>query len=244
MADFRDFDSDADETPLPKGAMTSNEQWMYGSIYAGLVLIGLAFGVYAGASRPKPVEVTENKKEKLEKPAEKPIEKPAPKPPIVDPKPKEPEPKEPEPKPKEPEPKPKEPEPKPKEPEPKPKEPEPKKFAGKAVSFKEVQPLLRRYCGECHGLAGKPKNDVDIRTLAAIKKGGSGGDILVPGDPAKSSLYATMISDGSDRMPPPGKPQPTKEEIKLIHDWIASGAKERRAVRGRRGLLPRNRHAN
>lgn len=228
-----EFDSDADRTPLPRSGLSSNGQWVFGSIYAALVLVGFSFGVWAGASKPKPTEVAEVKKEP-EKPA--PVVTPPvvkPKDPVVEPKPKEPEPKpvEPEPKPMEPEPKTKEPEPKPKEPEPKPKEPEPKKPAAKAVSFKEVTPIFRAYCGNCHGLAGKPKGDVDLRTVAAIKKGGSGGDILTVGDPQKSQLYLS-IKQGT--MPPEGK-GPSPAELQLIHDWIASGAKERRrTVRRRR----------
>jgi mono/diheme cytochrome c family protein len=135
-------------------------------------------------------------------------------------------------------PKEKEPEPKPKEPEPKPKEkePEPKPSTDvKPVAYTEVKQLFQSYCVECHGAPGKkPGKGVDVRTVAAILKGGDDGPVVKPGVPDKSSLYLTMLSDGDDRMPPAGKKKPSPAELKLIHDWIASGAKPRRTVRRRR----------
>jgi periplasmic protein TonB len=227
-----------DEAPEQPGRLSANAHWMFGSLYALLALIGFAFGVWAGAQKPRPVEVAEAKKEPGEKAPETQPDKPAPKPPAVppavNPTPPEPKPMEPEPKPKEPEPKPmvKEPEPKPKEPEPKPKEPEPKPPEVKPVAFKEVVPILRRYCFDCHGAAGKPKGDVDLTTLAKIRD--SKKMPVVPGKPKESGLYTSVVNGD---MPPEGKKGPTPEELKVLHDWIASGAKERRrGVRGRRKL--------
>ena len=230
----RDFDAEDDRYP---NELSSNGHWIFGSIYAVLVLIGFSFGVWAGAAKPKPVEVAEAKKETTEKPTPKaatqsgttlPNAAPAVAPKSTEPEPK---PKEPEPKAKEAEPK-KEPEPKPKEPEPKPKEPEPKKPAAKAVAFKEVAPILRSFCGNCHGQVGKPKGGVDVRTVAAIMKGGDDGALVKPGDPEKSPLYESITAG---RMPKDGKPGPSEKELALIRDWIASGAKERRRTVRRRG---------
>ncbi len=68
---------------------------------------------------------------------------------------------------------------------------EPKKetpVAVKAVSFeKDIKPILRSYCFNCHGGAGKPKGDVNLTTLAKITEKGA-PDILKPGDPKKSAL--------------------------------------------------------
>jgi protein TonB len=234
MSDYNDeFESDADSTPSRPGQLSSTGHWLFGSLVAGLVLVGFAFGVVAGTSKSKLVEVA---KETIPEKPTPPVVQPQPQP-----KPKESEPKvttpeskqpmEPEPKPKEPEPKPKEPEPK--QPEPKPKEPEPKKVEVNPVAFKDVKPILMTYCGNCHGNAGKPKAGVDLRTVASIMKGGDDGKIITAGDPKKSRLYAS-ITEGA--MPPDGKPAPSPKELQLIHDWIASGAKERRRPgRGVRG---------
>jgi mono/diheme cytochrome c family protein len=104
-----------------------------------------------------------------------------------------------------------------------PKKDEPKEIL-KPVSFqKDVLPIFRTHCLNCHGAAGKPKGDVDLRTVAAIKKGG-GGPILEIGKPDKSAVY-TQIVDGS--MPPNGK-GPGKGELEVIRNWILTGAKPRR----------------
>ena len=201
-----------------------------------LALVGFGFGVWAGVAKPKPIETAEVKKENADKPQSQPQQPPGPvgtptsapqnSPPVVEPKP-EPEPKtEPKPEPKsKPDPKP---EPKP---EPKPKDPPPKV---RQVAFKEIQPILSTYCGNCHGQAGKPKAGIDLRSVASIKKGGDGGDIVKVGEPMKSKLYTSLLEGAEIPMPPDGKPAPAQKDIALIHDWIASGgAKPRRTIRRR-----------
>ena len=197
---LHEFDTDADQTPTQPGQLSSNAHWIFGSIYAVMALIGFSFGVWAGASKPKPVEVADAKqKDNTPKPNDpspiKPVTppnanpnpNPNPSPTPVEPKPMDPKPADP--KPMDPEPKPKDPEPKPKDPDPKPpsgkgdgglasigngltNEPasKPPVVVGKAVVFKEVQPILRTHCGNCHGLAGKPKGGVDLTSVAAMKK--------------------------------------------------------------------------
>ncbi|MBN9119029.1 MAG: hypothetical protein J0I06_07685 [Planctomycetes bacterium] len=229
------FDTDTLPSPYRRNQLSSNGQWIFGSIYGGLVLLGFAFGVWAGAPpKSKSVEVADAKKDADK---DKPAPKPAVTPPATNPNPNpapvvEPKKPEPEPKAKEPEPEPKKPEPEPKKPEPKPKakEPEPKK-PDRVVLFKEVQPLLRTYCNDCHGgSTGKPKGGVDLTSVAKMLK--SKGPPLVAGKPADSTLY-TSIKSGD--MPPDGKKGPDEKELQLLHDWIAGGAKERRrTIRGRR----------
>lgn len=233
---------DTGSLPSPyrrKDELTANQQWMFGGVFAGLLLVGFAFGLYAGAPpRPKATELADAKGKEIStvapRPAVTPVTpaptpavkkdepKPEPEPKKVEPEPAKPEPKKTEPEPKKPEPK------KPDPPTPKKTEPEPKK-PDREVSFaKEIAPLMRKYCNECHGAsAGKPKGGVDTTTLAKIM--GSKGPPLVAGKPADSPLYATIKSG---EMPPDGKKPPDEAELKLIHDWIAGGAKPRRAVRG------------
>ena len=227
-----EFDSDADRTPIRHGQLSSNGHWVFGSIYAGLALVGFSFGVWAGAAKPKPPETADAKPKEV---VEKSIQTPAPKQKEPESKPKDPEPK---PEPVKPDP------PKPDPPKPDPPKPpakteppktDPPKPPAKAVAFKEVVPLFRTYCGNCHGLAGKPKGGVDLRTVAAILKGGANGDILKAGDPMNSKLYTSMLPGASEAMPPDGKPGPSEKERLLIRDWIAGGAKERRRTIRRRG---------
>ncbi len=224
----REFDTN---TPTRNGQLSANAHWLFGSFYAVLTLVGFAFGVWAGAAKPKPTEVADAKqkeKDNTDKPSEK--QKPTATPPVVSPEPKA---KDVEPKAKEPEPKVKEPEPKPKEPDPKARDPEPKSVDARVV-FKEVEPIFRAYCIECHGAPGKrPGGGVDLRTLVAIKKGDKNGDaILVPGNPEKSAIYESITSG---RMPDGGKTPPPPDKLLLLKNWIQSGAKERRRpIRNRR----------
>jgi hypothetical protein len=164
---------------------------------------------------------------------EKTGDKPSAKPPVTTPKTNppsdpspvvEPKPKDPDPKPKDPDPKPKDPDPKPKDPPLKPKDTDPKTPDVKAVSFKEVQPILRAYCFECHGgSTKKPDGGVDVTSIAKMLK--SKGPPLVQGKPDDSAIWLTLKAGD---MPPDGKKKPSDKEKQLIHDWIASGAKERR----------------
>ena len=90
-----------------------------------------------------------------------------------------------------------------------------------AVSFeKQIKPILRSYCFNCHGAAGKPKGDVDLTSLAKILDPGN-PPILKPGDPKKSVIF-TAIEDMS--MPPKGD-RPGKQQLELIRIWILGGAK-------------------
>lgn len=221
----REDESEPDETPARPGELSTNGHWLFGSLFAGLVLVGFAFGVWAGASRTKVIEVAEANPKDGAHPGPAPPPQPQPNEPekVKDPE----QPKEPEPEPKKPEPEPKKPAtmvkaPEPKKPEPKSAEPAPKAPGVKAVAFKEIQPILMGYCTKCHGDPGrKPGSGVDLRTLASIMKGGKDGEIVVPGDPKKSRLYASIV-EGS--MPSEGQ-GPNPKELQLIHDWILSGAK-------------------
>jgi periplasmic protein TonB len=201
--------------------------WIGYTAYAVLALVGFCFGAWAGNQRPKVVEVVKAapapapvepkpaEKKKTEK-KEGAVAMPDPMPmPMPEPEPMkktEPEPK--------PESKP-EPKPEPKKPEPKPS-PEPKKDVT-AVSFeKEILPIFKAKCNLCHGDTKGIKGDLDLRTLAAIKKGGDNGDALVPGDLTKSLIWSSIVDEV---MPPPDKPQLTEAEKTKIMNWILSGGK-------------------
>ncbi len=110
-----------------------------------------------------------------------------------------------------------------------PKKEEPKKEIAKAISFKEVSAILQRNCANCHGAAGKPRDDVDVSSYDKLMKSPSGiGKAIVPGDPKKSGVLAAIVG-GS--MPPEGKPKPSESEITLLRNWILGGAKPRRRRR-------------
>ena len=88
---------------------------------------------------------------------------------------------------------------------------------------KRVQPLLKKYCFECHSKKAH-KGDLDLErfdSLIAIRK-----------DLKPWQQLIEQVEAGE--MPPKGKPQPTADERKLILAWVARLARRRGAGAGRR----------
>ena len=86
------------------------------------------------------------------------------------------------------------------------KKEEPKTQALKPVSFqREVLPILRSHCLNCHGATGKAKGDVNLTSIANMMKS-RGGKILVPGKPDESDVYTSITER---EMPDGGRPKPT-----------------------------------
>jgi hypothetical protein len=105
-----------------------------------------------------------------------------------------------------------------------PKKEEPKKEDLKPVVFKDVLPILRTHCLNCHGAgSGKPKGDVNLTSIANMMK--SRGKLLVPGRPNESDLYTSITER---EMPDGGRPKPKVDELMKIRLWIEGGAKPRR----------------
>lgn len=102
-----------------------------------------------------------------------------------------------------------------------------------AVSFeKQILPVLEAKCLGCHkapfmedGKLKKPKADLRLDAAWAMLKGAESGPALVPGNLAKSYMYevVTLPKDDDMFMPPKGDPL-TADELKLLKEWIESGA--------------------
>ncbi|MEO2023931.1 MAG: PSD1 and planctomycete cytochrome C domain-containing protein, partial [Pirellulaceae bacterium] len=95
-----------------------------------------------------------------------------------------------------------------------------------AISQWTILPILQLRCTVCHGTR-KKEGGLDLRTVAAILKGGKSGPAIVPGKPA-ASLLLKRIHDGE--MPPRRelvkysvKPMDTSE-VALVAKWIKQGA--------------------
>lgn len=105
--------------------------------------------------------------------------------------------------------------------------------AGAAVNFeKDLLPVLQKKCLDCHsapkvvdGKKKEPKGELRLDAAWAMLKGGETGPSVVPKDLAKSYMYevVTLPKDDDSFMPPKGDPM-TAEEIKLLKEWIESGA--------------------
>jgi mono/diheme cytochrome c family protein len=102
-----------------------------------------------------------------------------------------------------------------------------------------VQPIVEKYCVECHG-EKKQKAKLRLDSLEAMAKGGEGGPAFVAGSSATSELVKRirLPKDDDDRMPPEGKPGPTPEELAVIAFFIDRGASP--TLRVRDTLAPAN----
>jgi hypothetical protein len=92
--------------------------------------------------------------------------------------------------------------------------------AGTPQFEKDVLPILTARCLKCHGET-KPKGRLDLRSRAGMLKGGESGPALVPGESARSLVFA-MIHKGE--MPPGKAGKLTAEETALVKAWIDGGA--------------------
>ncbi len=91
---------------------------------------------------------------------------------------------------------------------------------------RDVRPILKTHCFQCHGEGEKLKGGVDLRLRRLMLGRTKDGDpVLIPGDPAKSELLL-VLKHGE--MPEKGKPL-TAAQIATIEMWVAQGAKTARA---------------
>ncbi|QDU75713.1 WD domain, G-beta repeat [Bremerella volcania] len=88
---------------------------------------------------------------------------------------------------------------------------------------KDVEPLLRKYCVGCHNDA-EPEADLSLQSFKSLQGESSEGPLLKPGDPSASQLVAVMLGSVEPKMPPEDEPQPSKDEINRIVQWIKAGA--------------------
>ncbi len=94
---------------------------------------------------------------------------------------------------------------------------------------RDVRPLLSDRCFKCHGPdAAARKADLRLDRFESVTADAGGYQVIVPGDPDASELWARITSeDALDRMPPPGsnrKPL-SPDEQGLLRRWIAEGAR-------------------
>src|SRR5437899_12740121 len=75
---------------------------------------------------------------------------------------------------------------------------------------KDIRPILKAHCFDCHGEGEKLKGGLDLRLRRLIFKGGDEGPVIVPGKPERSPLFKLV---DSGEMP--------KREKKLTRDEVA-----------------------
>ncbi|MBX3253360.1 MAG: chitobiase/beta-hexosaminidase C-terminal domain-containing protein [Chitinophagaceae bacterium] len=88
-----------------------------------------------------------------------------------------------------------------------------------------ILPVVRDKCASCHN-PRKAKGSLVLQDSASFVKGGKTGKLFVPGQPEISLLLERihLPDDDDKRMPPPGKPELTGQEMELLELWIRGGA--------------------
>ena len=91
---------------------------------------------------------------------------------------------------------------------------------------RDVRPILKKHCFMCHGEGEKLKGGVDLRLRRLmLGKTKDGEPVLTPGKPAESEIVLVLRHG---EMPEKGKPL-APQQIALIEQWVAQGAKTARA---------------
>ncbi len=82
----------------------------------------------------------------------------------------------------------------------------------------KVLPVFERHCLFCHG-AKIQRGHLDLRNEPAIRRGGSRGAVITPGNAEKSLLYQ-FITHKQEPAMPLGADKLSDAEIAVIADWI------------------------
>ncbi|WP_425614381.1 PSD1 and planctomycete cytochrome C domain-containing protein [Anatilimnocola sp. NA78] len=97
------------------------------------------------------------------------------------------------------------------------------------VAFFEsrIRPLLVKHCYECHSADSKElQGELLVDSRAALRKGGSTGPAIVPGDPEQSLLIKAVRFSDELQMPPEKKL--SKDDIADLEKWVSLGAPDPR----------------
>lgn len=97
-------------------------------------------------------------------------------------------------------------------------------LAAEPSFVRDVQPLLRKYCGGCHNEADK-EGDFSVASFDALLKGTPDGAVIEVGKASSSRLLKLLEGTEEPKMPPEEEAQPTAAEIAILEKWIAAGAK-------------------
>src|SRR5580658_9040411 len=85
---------------------------------------------------------------------------------------------------------------------------------------KDIRPILRTHCLDCHGSQNVRKGGLDLRLQRLMAKGGESGPAIAPGHPEESYLLDRLKTGEM----PPGDQKLTPAEVAVIDGWIRGGA--------------------
>ena len=89
----------------------------------------------------------------------------------------------------------------------------------------QIKPILKLKCYSCHGTL-KQQANLRLDTGISLITGGDSGTTVNVDDPSASLLIEVITGEAGFLMPPEDAGAAlSEEEIKLVSDWIAQGAK-------------------
>src|SRR6185436_8672682 len=96
---------------------------------------------------------------------------------------------------------------------------------GAAFFQREIEPLLREHCYDCHShAAGKMKGGLNLDSRSGWAEGGDGGPAVIPGKPGESLLLKAVRHADPELKMPPKKPKLADADIAKLERWVALGA--------------------
>src|SRR3954462_4747548 len=88
---------------------------------------------------------------------------------------------------------------------------------------RDVQPILKENCYECHGRSQQMRGlRLDRRRDALPNRIGANGARVIPGNSSGSILYRRLTDEAGSQMPPGAALRP--DQISIIKAWIDQGA--------------------
>jgi hypothetical protein len=88
---------------------------------------------------------------------------------------------------------------------------------------RDIEPLLIKYCGNCH--RGNEKKEISRSRPSTLMAGNTEGKVIVAGNSQESKLIGLIRGTLEPRMPPEEEAQPTADEMERLTKWIDAGAK-------------------
>ncbi|UCB54280.1 MAG: hypothetical protein JSW45_10030 [Thiotrichales bacterium] len=99
---------------------------------------------------------------------------------------------------------------------------------GEPLTYRHVAPVFAKRCAKCHsdqGIMGGPPEGYRLNSYASTVSASDRARV-VPGHPKASELVRRIRGQSRPRMPFDGPPYLDDDEIRLIEDWIAQGARD------------------
>ncbi|HYM09848.1 MAG TPA: c-type cytochrome domain-containing protein, partial [Bryobacterales bacterium] len=90
--------------------------------------------------------------------------------------------------------------------------------------MRDIRPIIQRQCQGCHQPALK-SSKLDLTSFETFQAGGQHGPAFQPGASAESLVVKYVSGELKPQMPL-GQPPLAPEQIQLLRDWIAAGAKD------------------